>query len=535
MTGWKPVLRMSLYRCVCGQNVIMHAGRGGACDACGRRYGAHVLDSVEGGETTAYLTPSSAGSLTGVLSDAVAGGLTTDHRGDQRGEIDSPGEPDPYLGRQLQHYRLEERLGAGGMGAVYRALDESLQRYVAVKVLRRAQPKQGDSQHVQRLLQEAIAQARVNHPHIVHIYYVGRVEEVPFFAMELVRGQTLAERLAAGPLPYATVVRFALQVIDALRHAEQYDIVHGDLKPGNILVAHERDVKLADFGLARRLSDSNHNGGISGTPNYLPPETLAGQPLDVTSDQYSLGVTLFEMTFGRLPYSATGSQLLERWRNDDPPKIEFPEAWPAEVPLGWRQVLAKLLAPNPADRYRDYDELYRAVESWQPLDMPPANRLPRLMAWILDFVLVSIAMGIFMFPINLLQSRLEEKGLQLIAASVEYLGFIIPALFCLLQATWHTTLGKQLFQIRIVDRHGLAPTREVLALRGLVQMLPIVIGIVAMVPFLEGVPWAAGAFESVGMLLFMIDGSAVLFSRDHLALHDRLFDTRVVPAVGRRQ
>ncbi|MFO0903343.1 MAG: protein kinase [Pirellulales bacterium] len=508
----------------------MHPGMGGACDACGRRYGPQVLADRDGGETTAYLAPTDPGRLTGVLSDAQPGELTADMAVAQAdASLD-----DSLVGRQLQHYRLEQRLGAGGMGAVYRALDESLQRYVAVKVLRRATPRPGDSQHIQRLLQEAIAQARVNHPHIVHIYYVGREGEVPFFAMELVRGQTLAERLAHGPIPYATVVRFALQVIDALRHAEQYDIVHGDLKPGNILLAHDRDVKLADFGLARRLSDRSQEGSVSGTPNYLAPEALAGRPLDVASDQYSLGVTLFEMTFGRLPYAATGSQLLERWRSDEPPTVEFPEVCPKEVPLGWRTVLIRLLDPRPERRFGSYEELYRAVEAWQPLDMPPANRLPRLLAWMLDFILVSLALGLFMFPISILQSYLIGKGLKWVAGGVELLGFVVPALFCLLQGTWQTSVGKSLFQIRIVDRHGLAPPRQVLALRGLFQLLPLLVGILTVVPMLEGYPLVGGVLEGLGLLVFLIDGAATFFSPSHRSLHDRLFDTRVVPAVGRR-
>src|SRR5205823_2027653 len=152
------------------------------------------------------------------------------------------------------------------------ALDESLQRYVALRVIRDGNRRLDD-----RLIQEARAQARVNHPHVVHIYYVGHTGEYPFFAMELVKGPTLSQRLQQGPLRFADVVRVALQAVSALEQAIRFDIVHGDIKPGNILEADPQTIKISDFGLARRVAEGDEGSGISGTPEYMAPERVRGR------------------------------------------------------------------------------------------------------------------------------------------------------------------------------------------------------------------------------------------------------------------
>ena len=265
------------------------------------------------------------------------------------------------------------------MGAVYQALDESLQRYVALKVIHSAGGSAIDTKQIQRLLQEAIAQARVNHPNIVHIYYVGREGKTPFFAMELVPGATLADRLKDGPLPFATVVSIGEQVADALRHAADFDILHGDVKPSNILFADKGTVKLSDFGLARRLSAADLSPtSFAGTPAYLSPEAAEGRPTDIRSDMYSLGITLFEMTFGRLPYTPSGGKLVDFVQVHRTASIEFPSPWPDRLPYAWRGVLARLLAKSPADRYPNYEDLLADLRRLRPVDLPRRARPARL-------------------------------------------------------------------------------------------------------------------------------------------------------------
>ena len=155
----------------------------------------------------------------------------------------------PQPGERFGHFEIIEPLGAGGMGAVYLALDTSLQRYVALKVIHTSAQGSSAAQRMDRLKQEAVAQARLNHPNVVTIYFVGDDEGQPFFAMELVAGSTLAEVRRMGSLPFPDLVEIAVQVTRALEHAQAFEIVHGDIKPSNLLLDEQHRVKLSDFGL----------------------------------------------------------------------------------------------------------------------------------------------------------------------------------------------------------------------------------------------------------------------------------------------
>ncbi len=235
-------------------------------------------------------------------------------------------------GEKLGHFRLVSLLGQGGMGVVYRALDESLQRFVAVKVMRCTAADGSSAARVTRLLDEAVAQARLNHPHVVTIYYVGRDSTDPFFAMELLPGPTLDKQLLDGPLPYSQVIRYARQVCSALAQATRLNLVHGDIKPSNLIIASDDTIKLGDFGLA--YTDQKASSGISGTLSYMAPELADGHAPSAQSDMYALGITLFELTFGRRPYalsdnlSLTSFVAIDRLRSsflkNGPPK--FPNA-----------------------------------------------------------------------------------------------------------------------------------------------------------------------------------------------------------------
>ncbi|HEX6984815.1 MAG TPA: serine/threonine-protein kinase, partial [Planctomycetaceae bacterium] len=407
------------YRCVCGETAELDLRTGGRCDACGRRYSAEVA-RLAAAETIRM----PAGYEEPVEADPVEADPDTEPQGEANRAADSPGDvttivtseaaPQPEAAlppdRRLGHFRVVGRLGRGGMGDVYRALDESLQRYVALKVLRpTANGPAAGSVGPARLLQEARAQARVNHPGVVHIYYVSPDPERPFLAMELVPGPTLADRLKAGPLPYAETVDVALQIARALRHAARYDVVHGDIKPGNILLAGDGGVKLSDFGLARRLSGRREGpaGPITGTPHYLPPEVVAGAEPDVRSDMYALGVMLFEMTFGRRPYTVETGNLRDHIQAHRSAPPEFPDPWPADLPEGWRDVLARLLEKNPDDRYQTHDELIADLERLRPVDLPRAGRIGRGLAWLTDLFLAWAAGALLLVPVGLAASLMR--------------------------------------------------------------------------------------------------------------------------------
>jgi len=329
------------YRCVCGETFSITPDATGACPSCGRRYTPQALGR---GLAETVMLPAGPAQAT-----AAAIAAQNNHLPESLIPRD---EKDPYLGTRLGHFQIESCLGRGGMGAVYQALDESLQRYVALKVIRTDRATEADRAHFHRLVQEARAQARVNHPNVVQIYFIGLDETAPYLAMELISGPNLSQRLKEGPIPFADIVRIALQLTSAVERAAQYDIVHGDIKPGNIMVVDRATVKIADFGLARSLTDGDERArGVVGTPNYLSPEAARGEPLDSRSDMYSLGVTLFELTFGRLPYQNSSGTLQNQLLAHIEQQPKFPEPWPVEIPLAWRDVLTRLLEKDRANRY----------------------------------------------------------------------------------------------------------------------------------------------------------------------------------------
>src|SRR4029453_14098724 len=208
----------------------------------------------------------------------------------------------PAVGSVLRdRYRLENELGRGGMGVVYRATDLELQREVAIKVLS-ATASTSDARA--RLIREARAAAALNHPHIIAVHDVGESAGYPFFVMELLGGPSLSQ---ARPGDITRIIEIAIQICSALEHAHANGIVHRDLKPDNVLLSrsdHASTVKLADLGLAlppdaARISQA---GMIVGTAAYMAPEQALGQPVDGRTDLYALGVLLYELTTGRKPF-----------------------------------------------------------------------------------------------------------------------------------------------------------------------------------------------------------------------------------------
>jgi serine/threonine-protein kinase len=233
---------------------------------------------------------------------------------------------------RLGSFVLEEPLGRGAMGTVYRAVDERLGRAVALKMLPEAPA--ADASLQRRLQQEARILAQLDHPHIVAVHELGEAEGQHYLAMELVEGGSLAERL---PLPARQAVAVARQLCDALGYAHRRGVVHRDLKPSNVLFTPAGDVKVADFGIARVLAEDaslTRTGVAVGTPAYMAPEALGGAPPDPRVDVYALGAVLYEMITGA------------------PPQGAFP---PLSPPLD--RIVRRALAPSPADRYASADAM----------------------------------------------------------------------------------------------------------------------------------------------------------------------------------
>src|SRR5947209_9269280 len=215
---------------------------------------------------------------------------------------------------RLLQYRLLERIGAGGMGVVWRALDTRLQREVAIKVL--PEDKAGDAARRERLLREARSASSLNHPNIVTIYEIDSDQHIDFIAMELVRGRTLHDLLRDGKLPPATVVSYGIEICGALACAHAGGIVHRDLKPGNIMITAGGRVKVVDFGLAKlnrpeiepETGDATVTAPLTeigftvGTLAYMSPEQALGETVDGRSDIFSLGIILYEAISGKRPF-----------------------------------------------------------------------------------------------------------------------------------------------------------------------------------------------------------------------------------------
>lgn len=254
-------------------------------------------------------------------------------------------------------YRLDELIGQGGNGVVYRALDTLLHRDVAVKFLQHSE--KGSESHL-RLLREAQAAAGLNHPNIVSIYDAGVWENDPFIIMELITGETLSP---SSPRTSVEVIAIARQICASLDHAHSNGVVHRDLKPDNILVASDGTVKLMDFGLARTsiASRLTVEGAIVGTVHYMAPEQALGLELDGRADLYSLGVLLYELVASRLPFSGDNPLAVITQHIHSP--ITPPRAFNESIPAALEDLILRLLNKQPADRPQSAREVLKALET----------------------------------------------------------------------------------------------------------------------------------------------------------------------------
>jgi Tol biopolymer transport system component/tRNA A-37 threonylcarbamoyl transferase component Bud32 len=276
------------------------------------------------------------------------------------------------LGKQVAHYLVVERLGQGGMGVVYKARDTHLDRFVALKVL--PPDRVADPERKRRFVLEAKAASALNHPNIVHIYDIANADGIDYIAMELVEGKTLGDAIGRLGLRTDQVLKYGLQIADALAKSHAAGIIHRDLKPTNIMVTDAGLVKVLDFGLAKLTEasadefaetrstaamDAHHTdeGMIVGTVAYMSPEQAQGKAVDARSDVFSLGAVLYEMVTGKPAFSrdsrlATLTAILR----------DQPAPMPATVPAGLRSVIHRCLVKEAAQRYQQATEVRATLE-----------------------------------------------------------------------------------------------------------------------------------------------------------------------------
>src|SRR6266508_2833478 len=252
-------------------------------------------------------------------------------------------------------YRIVRKLGTGGMANVYLAEDEVLGRRVAIKILNDRHA--GDDQFVERFRREAKNAASLSHPNIVSIYDRGEAEGTYYIAMEYLDGRSLKELIVArGPAPIHVAVDYARQILAAVRFAHRHGIVYRDIKPHNVLVDGEGRLKVTDFGIARAgASQMTEAGSIIGTAQYLSPEQAKGAPVDQTSDLYSVGVVLYELLTGVVPFSGDTPVEIAMKHLSAPP--EPPSEIRHDVPHELDSIVLRALAKNPEDRYQTADEM----------------------------------------------------------------------------------------------------------------------------------------------------------------------------------
>jgi serine/threonine protein kinase len=346
------------------------------------------------------------------------------------------------VGTTLGHYRIRERLGAGGMGEVYLAHDERLDRQVAIKVLRAEGV--GDPAARARLVREARTASKLNHPCICTIHEVGEAQGQAFIAMELTEGEPLSALVAAGPLPSRDVLRLGLQLADALAHAHSRNVIHRDLKSTNVMVTPEGRAKVLDFGLAKQLTGNElaeistlsqatltQPGALGGTLAYMAPEQLRGMSADARSDIWALGVVLYEMAAGVRPFHGqTSFELSAAILSSSPRPL------PTKVSAGLRALIERCLEKEPPRRYQRASEVHAAIEAIQmtagalaatdgtdSLTAPTPESLPRSTAQVHEYAtathrLYSIALGV-----------------AAVTGSITFLGFLTSMAF-------NVTLGR---------------------------------------------------------------------------------------------
>jgi predicted Ser/Thr protein kinase/uncharacterized RDD family membrane protein YckC len=423
-------------------------------------------------------------------------------------------------GTRLAHYRLEEPIGRGSMGVVYRAHDLGLDRPVALKILKAGVSEDGE--FVERFVKEARAAARVSHPNLTHVYFVGEQHGHHFFAMELVTGRDLETVVRAeGPMALDRALDAMIQVARALETAHHAGVVHRDVKPSNILVQENGRVRITDFGLAKSLDadvSSTRAGQVIGTPTYMSPEQCRGREVDARTDVYSLGLTLWTLLAGRPPFDSRAiGELINDHINTPLPALE---ALRDDVPAGLDETLAKLCAKAVEDRPADMGAVARLLDPFRARRVQRAPLFARALAALVDLIVVGAAT-------TLIGTLLERvAGLPDVLATV-WGSLLFSGLFAgyhlISEARWQQTFGKWLLQIHVVSPEGTRPPRRTLIPRFLLRYPGSALALTGLGDLTPTTGWIVAGVQ----LLAILAGVVSYVASRGWSLSDRLTRTRV--------
>jgi serine/threonine protein kinase len=280
--------------------------------------------------------------------------------------VDEDNGGDLMIGNIVGNYRITGKIGEGGMGEVFKGMDLMLEREVAIKMLHPDIARQ--PQVVERFRTEAVTHSRLNHPHIATLYAFFRHENDYFMVMEYVPGETLDHVLQrSGPLPSARALPLFYQVLEGIEYAHQLNVIHRDIKPANIMVTAQGGLKVMDFGIARKVGSSRltRTGHLVGTFEYMSPEQIQGLEVDARSDIYSLGILLYELLTGRLPFGGSSEyELMKSQIESVPPP---PRQFAAGIPVPVEEAILRALAKRPEERFQTIAEFRSALRNSESL------------------------------------------------------------------------------------------------------------------------------------------------------------------------